>query len=353
MQTSFDWIFSKNLRPEPKHRVFIIAEIGVNFNGDIGLAKSMIEAAKECGADCVKFQTFTAETLVTGGTPKVPYQLDRHNPTESHYDMIQKLEFRREDHSPIIEFCRELNIEFLSTPYDVESAKFLSTLGVGMFKVCSADLIDLPLHRYLASTGKPVILSTGMATLAEIDEALMVYRECNHDKINLMHCVANYPCAAESLNMRALRLLHDAFDLPVGYSDHSIGPSAAILAVALGARVIEKHFTTDKSLPGPDQKASCDPVELRTLVKAVRDAEVMLGEPVKKCQDEERGMYEVSRKSLTLARDVRKGTVIQAADLTTKRPGTGIKPNQISAIVGRVATEDLAANSLLRYGDFK
>ena len=266
---------------------YVIAEIGVNHGGDIELAKKMILAAKDSGADAVKFQTFTAETLVSQGTPKVRYQETTTDVGESHYDMIKSLEFRREDHLPVIEYCQSLDIDFISTPYDVGSARFLDSIGVSIFKTASADIVDLDLHNYLATLNKRVIVATGMSTLGEIEDVIRIYKANNTlDRIALLHCVSNYPCLHESLNIRSMQTLANAFGVEVGFSDHSIGPIGAVVSVALGATVIEKHFTLDKSMEGPDHKASSTPDEFKELVSSIRTAQLCLGD-YEKVVDEE------------------------------------------------------------------
>ena len=270
---------------------YLIAEIGVNHNGDMGLAQEMIHAAKDAGADAVKFQTFSAEKLVSHGTPKVRYQESTTALEESHYEMIHKLELSKKNHFLLKEAAEELGITFLSTPYDLESARFLTEeLNVSFFKTASADIVDLPLHHYIASTGKPSIISVGMANLGEIETVTNLYRRQGSQDVILLHCVSNYPCDDGSLNLTVMETLKQAFQFPVGYSDHSVGTEAAVLSIAFGAKMIEKHFTLDKSLSGPDHRASSTPEEFAELAKAVRRAEVMMGSTVKVCQDEERQM---------------------------------------------------------------
>ena len=329
---------------------FLIAEIGVNHNGDMHLAKEMIVAAKESGADAVKFQTFTAGSLVSKGTPKVKYQENTTSPEESHFNMIKRLELTRDDHFVLNDYCEKQSIQFLSTPYDVESARFLcENLNVQVFKTASADLVDLPLHEYIASTGRPSIVSVGMATMGEIEENLSIYRSYQHSNVILLHCVSNYPCAYESLNLRVLKTLKQAFDLPVGYSDHSVGLEAAVLSVALGAKIIEKHFTLDKSLSGPDHIASSTPDEFKLLSASVRNAEKMLGSSVKSCQPEERQMAEVSRKSIFLKNDMHKDDIIHKDDLITMRPGNGISPLNIKKIKGMRINQNLSQGTKLNW----
>jgi N,N'-diacetyllegionaminate synthase len=332
---------------------FVIAEIGVNHNGDMVLAKKMILAAKNAGADAVKFQTFTAATLVSIGTPKVAYQQSTTSPDESHYEMIKRLELGRPQHITLFEYCSDIGIDFISTPYDLEGARFLNDIGVKMFKTASADLVDLPLQEYLASTGKPVMVATGMASLGEVEHVVNIFDEANNPNLLLLHCVSNYPCSDESLNLKAINTLASAFGKPVGFSDHSVGSLAAALSVALGAKVIEKHFTLDKNMPGPDHMASSTPDEFKELVQQIRRAEVMLGNAKKARQPEEAQMASVSRKSLVLARAVKAGQVILPDDLRLMRPGTGIGASFIDAIVGKQVNKDLDGLHQLRWSDLE
>lgn len=330
---------------------FIIAEIGVNHAGSVELAKEMIDAAKNAGADAVKFQTFTAEKLVSFNTPKVKYQESTTSKEETHFEMIKALEFAYEDHLPVLEYCNKNKIEFISTPYDVESAKFLVSIGVKMFKTASADIVDLSLHDYIAQNAAHAIISTGMATLGEIERVVKIYRKHNC-KFTLLHCVSNYPCAVESLNLKAMQTLSSAFQCDIGYSDHAVGSIPAVASVALGATIIEKHFTLDKDMVGPDHKASCDPDEFSELVSAIRLAESALGDPLKLIQNEEKQMRSVSRKSLFLKRDVMKGQIFAKEDFTLKRPGTGLYEAELDVIIGSKASKPLSAGSMLSYGDF-
>lgn len=332
---------------------YIIAEIGVNHAGSVELAKKMISAAKHAGANAVKFQTFTAEALVTHGTPKVKYQETTTSASEDHFNMIKNLEFKNEDHPEIFEYCKLLDIDFISTPYDIESARFLHNLGVTIFKVASADIVDLPLHHFLASTQKPVIIATGMATLGEIETVVNIYRKSKNENICLLHCVSNYPCSDESLNLSVMNTIADSFHLPVGFSDHSIGDLAASLSIALGARVVEKHFTLDKNMPGPDHKASSTPEEFASLVRMIRQTEIMLGSPYKHPQQEEEQMALVSRKSIVAKFDLQKGHLISENDLTLKRPGTGIYSKNLEDIIGKKTAKDIPANKLISWHDIE
>ena len=335
-----------------KNQSLLIAEIGVNHNGDMQLAKKMIDAAASSGADAVKFQTFTATSLVSRGTPKVRYQQSTTSPDESHYEMINKLELKREDHFVLKSYCEQVGISFLSTPYDVDSAKFLhEELGVNLFKTASADIVDLPLHRYLASTGKHSIVSVGMATLGEIDDVVNIYRASGSNDLTLLHCVSNYPCADDSLNMNVMKTLRKAFQVPVGYSDHSTGHEAAVLSVAFGATIIEKHFTLDKKLPGPDHLASSTPEEFLSLKVAVRRAENMLGSYVKRCQKEEEQMRHISRKSIVAAKDIKIGEIIKQEDLALKRPGSGVSSAHIDYFIGKKAKHSIQRDQKILFED--
>ncbi|UGA57363.1 N-acetylneuraminate synthase family protein [Vibrio sp. VB16] len=332
-------------------RVKIIAEIGVNHSGDVTLAKQMIDEAKLAGADAVKFQTFTAEKLVSDLTPKVKYQESTTLESESHYEMIKSLEFAYEDHLPVLEYCRENGVEFISTPYDVESAEFLVSIGVKTFKTASADIVDLSLQTFIAQNANNAIVSTGMATLGEIEKVVAIYRKYNCP-LTLLHCVSNYPCAYESLNLKSMKTLRSAFQCNVGYSDHAIGPIPAVAAVAMGATIIEKHFTLDKNMIGPDHQASSEPEEFKELVDAIRTTEILLGTPFKRIQSEETQMRNVSRKSLFFRENVVKGEILKAEHFTLKRPGDGLFESELENIIGCKATISISAGKKLSYGDF-
>lgn len=332
---------------------YLIAEIGVNHNGDLALAKKMIAAAKQSGADAVKFQTFTAEALVTKSTPKVLYQVETTPVNETHYEMIRNLELSREDHFPLMQFCKDVDIDFISTPYDLDSAAFLDAAGVELFKTASADIVDLPLHHFLAQTGKPVIVATGMATLGEIEEVVSIYKSHGNNQLALLHCVSNYPCSDNSLNLNVIQTLHSAFKVAVGFSDHSLGSQAAVISVALGAKIIEKHFTLDKTLPGPDHRASVTPEEFIELALSVRRAELSLGSPFKQCQEEENQMASVSRKSVVLRKHINSGEILTIEHIIMKRPGTGIMARDIPNIIGKTARESLSEGHLLSRENLK
>ncbi len=334
-----------------RNPAFIIAEIGVNHNGDLNLAKRLIDEAKAAGADAVKFQTFTAKSLAAPDTPKVRYQEDTVSVNESHYEMLERLELSRDDHFELYKYCAASNIEFLSTPYDIESAKFLDSMGVRLFKTASADVVDLPLHSYVASTGKLAIVAVGMATLGEIEKVANIYAKAGTRNLVLLHAVSNYPASDGSLNMRVMSTLANSFSLPVGFSDHSEGFLAAVIAISGGARVIEKHFTLNQSFEGPDHKASSTPEQLCEYVKNIRKAEIMLGSSRKVCQPEERQMAMVSRKSIVFAKDLSAGSVISSNDLQLKRPGNGALSHHLEDFIGKILGKDVLRGKQVQWTD--
>ena len=285
---------------------YFVAEIGVNHNGNLNLAKKMILAAKASKANAVKFQTFSAENLASPNTPKVKYQKKKTPRAQTHFQMLKSLELSKEMHYALFKFCRKIKIDFISTPYGIEEAKFLDKLGCKIFKTASADLVDLQMHEYLAKKNKTVLISVGMSSIEEIKDCVSIYKKFGNSKFILLHCVSNYPCSYESLNINVLSTLKKLFKCEVGFSDHSIGPEASMLTLALGAKVIEKHFTINKKLKGPDQAASILPKDFLKLVNMVKKAKIILGSGKKKCQPEEKEMSLVSRKSLTLNRSLKK-----------------------------------------------
>jgi sialic acid synthase SpsE len=329
------------IRYRGKRSTYIIAEIGVNHDGSIDKAIELVDLAKNSGADAVKFQSFKANDLARKSTPKVIYQLETTGKEESHYDMLKNLELSDDDHYKLFDYCNDVGIEFISTPYSVEAVSLLEAVGVQEYKVASADIIDIPLLNAIAATGKPVILSTGMATISEIRRALSCFKHYNSDDLVILHCVSNYPCSDESLNLSVISRMRELFDYPVGFSDHSVGNSASCLSVAMGACVVEKHFTKDISLKGPDHRASSDPEEFVSLVNDIRKAEIQLGENDKKVQAEEVGMLSISRKSLVYSRDIRKGEKLQFSDFKMMRPGGGLAWDEVELLVGKKAKFDL------------
>jgi len=349
----------KNAKKKIKNNIFllnqkclIIAEIGVNHNGNVKLALESIFKAKQAGADAVKFQTFTAEKLASKLTPKVKYQKANSLKFETHFEMLKRLELSKSDHIKIKNYCNKIGIIFLSTPYDVDSAKFLIKLGIDFIKTSSADIVDLPLHEAIAKKKKPVIISVGMATIDEIKNTLKIYKKNNCKNYAILHCVSNYPCSDNSLNLRAIVTLKKKFRCPVGFSDHSIGSLAATTALGLGAIIIEKHFTLSKKLKGPDHKSSLNPCEFRKFVSYIRRAEKMLGSKIKKCQIEEEEMRRVSRKSIFLVKCLKKGAKLKLNNITLKRPGTGLYAKYIKNILKKKAKKNLVGGQMIKFSDF-
>ena len=316
---------------------FIIAEAGVNHNGDASLAKKLIDAAQKAGADAVKFQTFKAEDVVTRTAAKAEYQKKTTGAEESQFVMIKRLELGERGLKELVDYAQRKRIIFLSSPFDKRSVDLLDELGVPAFKIASGEITNLPLIKYIAQKGKPIILSTGMSTLGEIEESLETVREEGAKQIILLHCVSSYPAKAENMNLRAMGTLRCAFDLPVGLSDHSLGITIPIAAVALGACLIEKHLTLDKSLPGPDHQASLEPEELKQMIEAIRGVAKAMGDGSKMPTEEEKQIRDVVRRSLIARVNIPKGTVITEAMLGIKRPGTGVEPKLIDKVIGTVA----------------
>ena len=331
--------------------MYFVAEIGVNHNGSVALAKEMVDAAKNCGADCVKFQSFEATKLAKQDTPKVAYQKNKTNSGESHLEMLSRLQLDESEMAEIYGYCKRQKIDFISTPYDVPSAKSLFDMGCRVFKTASADIVDLRLHCYLANNAERVVISVGMATLGEIEDVLSVYQKSSAELI-LLHCISNYPCSDDSVNMNVVKTLQSAFGKHVGFSDHTVGSVAAVLAVSFGADFIEKHFTLDKDLPGPDHAASSTPSEFRYLVESCLRAKTMLGGSVKSVQSEELSMRSVSRKSVYAITTIKKGETITSDQLGAIRPGVGLSPMLLPVIEGCRALIDINKGDFLRVGDY-
>jgi N-acetylneuraminate synthase/N,N'-diacetyllegionaminate synthase len=342
-----EYIVFANRRVGSGHPVFIIAEAGVNHNGDLNLAKKLIDAAKEAGADAVKFQSFKAENVVTKTAQKAKYQKQTTGSGESQYEMIKKLELSSADFKKLALYARKKGILFLSTPFDKESVDLLDELDVPAFKIASGEITNFPLIRHIAKKGKPVILSTGMSTLEEIDEALHVIKSVGIKDIVLLQCVTAYPAKVEDMNLRAMQTLESTFKLPVGLSDHTIGIVVPIAAVALGAVVIEKHFTLDTNLPGPDHKASLQPEELKQMIEAIREVEKAIGDGSKRPTAEEEEIKKVARRSIVARIDIPQGAVIAEEMLAIKRPGTGIEPKYLDKVVGKVAKAMIKRDELI------
>jgi N-acetylneuraminate synthase/N,N'-diacetyllegionaminate synthase len=330
------------------HPVYVIAEAGVNHNGDLQTAKRLIEEARACGADCVKFQTFRAENVATRKAPKARYQLDTTDRAESQFDMLRKLQLSPEDHKVLKAHAENAGITFLSTPYNFEDVDLLESLGVPAYKVASGQVVELPFLRRIAGTGKPVLLSTGMATLAEVDEALRTIMKEGNDRVVLLQCTTDYPSRIKDANLRVMETFRAAFGVMAGYSDHTSGDEAAIAAVALGARVIEKHFTLDKTMPGPDHGSSATPEELGSLVEKIRRVESALGDARKGPTETERENAVGMRRSIAARSDIPRGKTITEEDITFKRPATGLPPSLYDAVMGKRAARDISADELLR-----
>ncbi|WP_332239070.1 N-acetylneuraminate synthase [Sporolactobacillus sp. KGMB 08714] len=325
---------------------FIIAEAGVNHNGDIGTALKLVDAAKEAGADAVKFQTFKAENLVTHQAPKADYQKAATG-DGSQFAMLKALELSFDDHVRLKRYCDEKNILFLSTPFDFESVDLLEKIGVEYYKTSSGDLTNIPLIEHIAKKNKPMIVSTGMANLGEVEMAVEAVRRNTDQDLWLLHCTSNYPAAMEDVNLNAMLTMKHAFKVPVGYSDHTKGIEIPAAAVALGAEIIEKHLTLDKTMKGPDHKASLEPAELKKMVESIRNVEMSLGDGVKRCNKSEANTRMVARKSIVARRDLKKGEKLTLTNLDFKRPESGISPIYINLIVNRKIVKDIKQNDLI------
>jgi N,N'-diacetyllegionaminate synthase len=329
------------------HPCFIVAEAGVNHNGDLATAFQLVDAADQAGADAVKFQTFKAERLVSQNAPKAAYQLETTDASESQYDMLKRLELSPDAHRELMRYCNQHNILFMSSPFDEASADLLEDMGIAAFKIPSGELTNLPFLAHVARYGKPMIVSTGMAYLAEVETAVHTIERAGNHTLVLLHCVSNYPAEPADVNLRAMRTLAAAFGLPVGYSDHTAGVDIALAAVAMGACVIEKHFTLDRDLPGPDHCASLEPAEFGALVRGIRTVEAALGNGRKEPAASEANSAAIGRKSVVAARDISAGTVLTEELIDIKRPGTGLPPSMIPYVVGRTVRATIPAGTLL------
>jgi N,N'-diacetyllegionaminate synthase len=329
--------------------VFIIAEAGVNHNGSTDLAKKLIDVAVDAGADAVKFQTFKAEHLVSKNAQKAAYQKETTDAGESQFDMIKKLELDVATHKELMSYCKKKNIMFLSTPFAHDSIELLNDLGLEIFKIPSGEITNLPYLRHIGSLNKQVILSTGMADIGEIEDALDVLTRAGtlKENITVLHANTMYPTPMEDVNLRAMVTIGCTFDILFGYSDHTLGIEVDIAAVAMGASVIEKHFTLDKTMEGPDHKASLEPNELKAMVTAIRNIESALGSSIKKPSRSEQPNMAVARKSIVASRPIRKGEIFSEKNLTVKRPGNGISPMRWDEILGQKAQRDYAEDELI------
>jgi N,N'-diacetyllegionaminate synthase len=330
-------------------RTLIIAEAGVNHNGDMDLARSLVDAAAASGADWVKFQTFVADRLVTADAKKAAYQAESTGKAESQRAMLRRLELTREMHVDLIAHCADRGIEFFSTGFDIESVDLLVELGLRAFKVPSGELTNLPYLRHIGRFGKDTILSTGMATMEEIGAAVEALERAgtSRDRITVLHCTSEYPTPMEEVNLRAMLTIRDTFGVAIGYSDHTQGIEVPIAAVALGATVIEKHFTIDRTLPGPDHRASLEPRELKAMVQGIRNIEVALGDGVKRMTASEARNRPVVRKSIVAARPIAAGELFTESNLATKRPGTGLSPMVWEQVVGKPAPRSFQPDELI------
>jgi N,N'-diacetyllegionaminate synthase len=331
------------------NKVFIIAEAGVNHNGSIELAKKLIDVASESGADAVKFQTFKAEKLVSKNAQKADYQKQTTNNSESQFDMIKKLELDLDTHKELMAYCKTKNIMFLSTPFDHDSIELLSDLGLEIFKIPSGEITNLPYLRYIGNLNKKVILSTGMADIGEIEDALdiLINSGAKKENIIVLHANTMYPTPMEDVNLKAMVTIGSTFDIKYGYSDHTLGIEVDIAAVAMGACCIEKHFTLDRNMEGPDHKASLEPDELKAMVKAIRNIELALGSSIKKPSKSEMPNMQIARKSIVAKMDIKKGDKLSEENITIKRPGNGINPMRWDEIVGTIATKDYKEDELI------
>jgi N-acetylneuraminate synthase/N,N'-diacetyllegionaminate synthase len=326
---------------------FIIAEAGVNHNGDVSLAKKLIDAAVDAGADAVKFQTYATEDIVTRSAEKATYQKRTTGKQETQYEMLKKLELRSEDFNELSTYANKKGIIFLSTPFDEGSVDLLAKLGVPAFKIPSGEITNFPLLRKIARGKKPVILSTGMSVIKEIKEAVNIFQKEGTGEIVLLHCISSYPALAEDTNLRVMATFKRTFNLPVGLSDHTTGIYVPLAAAALGACIIEKHFTLDKSLPGPDHRASLEPGELKEMMTAIRTMEKAMGDGVRRLTAEEKAIRKAARRSLVARVDIPAGTVIKNDMIAIKRPGTGLAPKFLDDVIGKKAVKKFISGEII------
>ena len=331
-------------------QTLIIAEAGVNHNGDIELAKKLIDVAVNAGADFVKFQTFNADRLATHAAKKADYQAQTTDRNETQYEMLRRLELTPAMHNELIAHCKMRKIGFFSTGFDIESVDFLASLGQNLFKIPSGEITNLPYLRHIGRLGKPIILSTGMSNMPEIESAIKALEQAGtpRSKITVLHCTTEYPTPMCDVNLRAMQSIQTELSVAIGYSDHTLGIEVAVAAVAMGATVIEKHFTLDRTLPGPDHKASLEPVELKTMVSSIRNIELALGDGVKQLAPSEAKNILVARKSIVASKDIQIGEKFSAENLATKRPGVGISPMRWDEVIGLTANRNYASDELIQ-----
>jgi len=339
----------------PGRPCYVIAEAGANHNRDLDLARRLIEVAGEAGADAVKFQTYTAEGLYSRKTPNPKYLGEKAllKDTETVWELIKRVEIPWEWHDELAAHARKVGVDFLSTPFEEAAVDLLDRVGVPAWKIASYEITHLPLIAYAARTGKPLVISTGMASLGDIERALDVANGAGCEQVVLLHCASSYPADFDILNLRAITTLAQAFGVPVGYSDHSLGHTADVVSVALGACMIEKHFTLSRDLEGPDHGFALEPGELAGMVTAIREAEAALGSPVKRVTEAEGDLYRLARRSLVAAVDIPAGTAVGAEHVAVKRPGYGIPVYELDALLGRRASHDLEADEILQWDMFR
>ena len=329
-----------------KH-VYIIAEAGVNHNGSLENAKKLVLVAKNAGVDAVKFQTFNTDNLVTKTAMKAEYQVNNTGNDNSQYEMLKSLELSQQDYRELKMLCDELGIEFMSTPFDLESIEQLEKLNVNSFKLPSGEITNYPYLVRIAKTHKPIIMSSGMATVDDIETAITVLKENGAEDLSLLHCTTEYPAPFEEVNLKAMEYLKSKFGLRIGYSDHTKGIEVPIAAVAMGAEIIEKHFTLDKNMEGPDHKASLEPDELSAMVKAIRNIELAIGDGEKRPSESETKNRAVARKSIVAKKRILKGESFTEENMTTKRPGTGISPMLWNEVIGQIAKKTFEVDELI------
>jgi N-acetylneuraminate synthase len=329
------------------NKMIIIAEAGVNHNGSLDLALKMVEVAKQAGANAIKFQTFNSESVLTDDAPKATYQVVNTGEPGTQIEMVKKLELSEQQHVQLKKYADKLGIDFLSTPFDEGSADMLFSLGVKAFKVSSGDLVNYQLLTNIAKKGLPVILSSGMSTMEEVEFGINTVKEAGNNQVAILHCISNYPADEADCNLLAMQALKDKFNIPVGWSDHTASDVTAIMAVALGAVIIEKHFTLDKNLPGPDHVASLNPEELKRYIENIRLAQKARGDGIKRIMPSEKNTAEVAKRSLSAKRDIKAGEIITADNIFALRPSKGISPTEYTKILGKRTAVAIKARTQL------
>ena len=332
-----------------KNKTFIIAEAGVNHNGSFELAKQLVDKAVWAGVDCIKFQTFNSKNLVSKNAQKAEYQKKTTDTSESQFDMLKKLELSKEEFIELRDYCNQKGIMFLSTPFDLESIDFLASIGVKTWKIPSGEITNYPFLRAIGKRKESVIMSTGMCTLDEVRDALEVLKTFGTNDITLLHCTTEYPAPYDSVNLKAMQTLQKEFGYRVGYSDHTNGIGIPVAAVAMGATIIEKHFTLDKNMEGPDHKASLEPEELRQMVLSIRNVESAIGDGIKQPSEAEKKNIAIARKSIVAACEIKKGEMFTEKNLTAKRPGNGVSPMKWNTVLGKNAVHDFAEDEIIEF----